>query len=113
MVPHFGKRRPGDIAAVHVEKSAGLNDAPVRDEAEAGAAQTSPGDGIQAVGLEGNAFAFRFRPLPEYPVESQGEFYGVGYGPASSGARFWWLASQEHIHGLGVVIAGVIVSISR
>ena len=55
--PDLPKGLPGNVAAVEVEKSAGLHDSAMGNEAETRASQATPGNGIQAVGFESDALA--------------------------------------------------------
>ena len=68
MVPDVRKGCFGNISAIHLEKSAGLNNAPVGNKTEAGTSQASSGDGIHAVGFEGNRLSFLFCSLSEDAV---------------------------------------------
>jgi hypothetical protein len=52
MMPDVGKGFSGNVSAVHIKKSAGLNDSPVGDETKPCASKTSSGYGIHPMGVE-------------------------------------------------------------
>ena len=68
MVPDLRKGCFGNIAAINLEKSAGLNNTSVRNKTEAGTSQASSGDGIHPVCFEGNRLSLLSCSLPEDAV---------------------------------------------
>jgi len=68
MVPDLRKGCFGNIAAINLEKSAGLNNTPVRNKTKTGPSQASSGDGIHPVCFETNRRSLLFCSLPEYAV---------------------------------------------
>ncbi len=68
MVPDVREGCFGNISAIHLKKSAGLNNAPVRNKTKTGPSQASSGNSIHAMGFEGNRRSLLFCSLPEDAV---------------------------------------------